>query len=222
MSKVGRFFSNTAQKVGRLFNRGRKKVGRLIKSTQKGLESLNIFNKNKISSPKEMTSLEQLAAQVCKEAYKKTRDPYIGEYEYQDRGSDDTTAVYLNKQDQHIIIGYRGTKSIQDVITDYQLGQGNELSTPRFRKDLEQYDQIVGFYQPSTITITGHSLGGNICFNLNASKDNIDNVIVFNPAFNQNDIYRRFANVNKKNTTIIRTAADPISILSPLFLVLKS
>ena len=217
MTKIGRKIKQTAQKVGRLFNRGRKKVGRSVKALQDKLESLNVFNKNKISSVDELTDLERLAAQIAQETYKSNRDPYVGSFELQNRGSDTTTATYLDKQNNHLIIGYRGTKSIQDVITDYQLGQGNELSTGRFQKDLEQYEQIVGFYNPSQITITGHSLGGSICFNLNALKDNIDNVIVFNPAFNQNDIKRNVSEVNKKNTTIIRTAADPISILSPLF-----
>jgi hypothetical protein len=216
MSKIGRKIKDTAKRVGRLFNRGRIKVGRSMKSLQKKVESLNIFNQNKINSVNEMSEIEQITAEISNQTYKKNREPFIENYQLQDRGSDNSTAVYLDKQKNHLVIGFRGTKSIQDVITDYEIGRGNELDSKRFKEDLQKYDEIVGFYQPSTITLTGHSLGGNICLKINAQKDNVNNVIIFNPAINQNDVKNNFTIQNKNNITILRTAADPVSILSPL------
>jgi hypothetical protein len=216
-SKLGRKIRETARRVGRLFNRGRKKVGRSMKALQKRVENSNIFNKNKIQGVNGMSEMEQLTAKISAQTYKQNREPFIENFELQDRGSDTTTAVYLDKQTNHLVIGYRGTKSIQDVITDYELGRGNELDTKRFQKDLENYDEIVNLYNPSQITLTGHSLGSAICFNINALKGNVNEVIVFNPAFNLNEIKRNFKKFNQNNITIIRTAADPISILAPVF-----
>lgn len=217
LKKIGRSFKNGIKKAGTRVKSGITKVTNTMNNVSNWMQNNDVFNRGKLNSLKDLTPMEQLCARINKEVYKdpNQRLPYLQEHTLEPYGTDATTVVYFNKNIGHMIIGFRGTANMQDVKTDAKYAFGKEGDTGRFRKDLDNYDKIIAFYNPAKVTITGHSLGGGICLYVNAMRNNINQVIIFNPAFNLNEL-KRVLTGNKRNVTIIRTPDDPVSFLSVL------
>ncbi len=69
-------------------------------------------------------------------------------------------AVAVKDNDGNITIGYRGTKSILDGITDLKLANGN--FDYQYKEALNFYNKVLSQNPDAQITLTGHSLGGGL------------------------------------------------------------
>lgn len=133
----------------------------------------------------------------------------IDGYEMDKTLSGKRAQVYHNKDKNHTIINHRGTRGINDVITDFKLMLGKKDNN-RFKHGKKITDEAIKKYTDSDITLTGHSLSGQIV--KEANKKHNKETIVLNPAITPHDLLDK----QKSNETIIRSKADPISILHNL------
>lgn len=107
------------------------------------------------------------------------------------------------------IISFTGTRNLGDVITDASLAVGLPDLTYRFGDSLRLVDKVKNKYKHSPILAIGHSLGGSLAEHANKTGK-IDKVITVNKGTGLFGIGKRI----KDNQVDIRTATDPVSILS--------
>lgn len=169
----------------------------------------------------DLSQQELFYLQLANDAYRPLKDRkteyLLNGTRYRNSGifSDRTTLVLWNSLTRHLIISYRGTASFSDVITDTYYAFSRENKTFRFKKDLEKFKRIVDYYKPRKITVIGHSLGGGIALYMN-ENNKVDDVYIVNPAFNLRNLKRANLKGDYSNTTIYRTAKDPVSYASVL------
>ena len=124
-----------------------------------------------------------------------------------DSGLSGTRAqVFHNPETNHLVVNHRGTKGLHDVMTDIGLMLGHK-NNERFKHGKKITDEALGKYDTDNVTITGHSLSGNIV-RQNNNNDKHD-IVVVNPAVTPYDLFKK----QKKNETIIRSTFDPVSAL---------
>lgn len=204
--------TSTITRLGRNIGKTINKVGRF---RDKLLDSINPFKRNMLSSVQDLTEFEKMLAEINHQAFQQERKQEINGYLLNSRYSDNTTAVYFNESQNHLIIGYRGTKvtDVRDILTDLRLTFEDDTETlVRFNQDLRKFKNIIASF-PSTIriTLTGFSLGGSVAIFINSKSDLVNEVIVFNPGVSRSNLM----NIQSAdNLTIIRTTNDPISALS--------
>jgi hypothetical protein len=206
-----------------LKKKGKSILGKLKKLGKKATSSVNKVGKNVFSHEMfqqnevyELTPQEQLALKLINQSYRSTdkRERRVDNFEYHQNISHDTTAVYWDGQNRHLFLALRGTKSGQDVLTDISFIRHKEVSTGRFQKDLEEYDDYVAQFRPNVISLGGHSLGGGIALFLNANRKNVNFVFAVNPAVNLKTIQDSFTQNKKSKVQILRTSNDPVSALA--------
>ena len=130
-------------------------------------------------------------------AYKKHRPKKLWGYEKEEETPEHV--LYHNPTTKHSIISIRGTDNLDDVLTDIQTPFKD---TQRHKKELDFYDEMNKKYK--NISLTGHSLGGNLADYITKQRKNT-NSVVFNP-FIIGDASTR--------TKILKTPLDPASILT--------
>lgn len=114
--------------------------------------------------------------------------------------------VYHHPETNHLVINHRGTKGLQDVMTDISLMFGNK-SGKRFTHGKKITDDALRKYNTENVTVSGHSLSGEIA--RQASKNKTHDVVLVNPAVTPLDMFTK----QQDNETIIRSKGDPISSL---------
>jgi len=114
--------------------------------------------------------------------------------------------VYYNPETKHLVINHRGTKGVNDVMTDIGLMFGYK-SGKRFEHGKNITDQALEKYKTDNVTISGHSLGAEVAREASKNKDH--DVVVVNPAVAPLDMFHE----QKDNEYIIRSTGDPISAL---------
>lgn len=129
--------------------------------------------------------------------YKKKRPSKIWGYQKEEETPEHV--LYFNPITKHGIISIRGTKNIDDIVTDVKIPLIGE--TDRHKSELKFYDDMKSKYK--NVTLTGHSLGGNLSDYISKKRDT--NAITFNPYI--------LGEASKKNV-IFRTKHDPVSILT--------
>jgi hypothetical protein len=84
-------------------------------------------------------------------------DPNLSKY---------NVGIYQNPQSQKVIIGFRGTASIEDLSTDLDIikGRTNDI---QYREADDIYKQVISKYPKFQIIATGHSKGGSLGLYLN-------------------------------------------------------
>jgi hypothetical protein len=102
---------------------------------------------------------------ITKASYKTERAENIDGYIYDKDLSNNNTAVYHN--DNNVIIGFRGTVNIDDLITDVSVIKGTSDDI-RFKQAVETYNKVKNKYPNLRIMATGHSLGGSLALYLNS------------------------------------------------------
>lgn len=202
------FFKNVLRKGKSFFNqtreRGRRFYNNLIRKSP-------LLLKNTVKL-EQLSSWEKTLIKIIDQTYQVSRDNNIDnmKLDYQDS----STVAYVDSD--NLIIGYRGTDNLQDVITDIEFAKHKEGQSERFLRDLGKYDNIVENYPNRYITVVGHSLGSAIALFINSKRKNVDAVYCINPAFNLRNILNSYSRRHKHNVTILRTPNDPVSLLSAL------
>ena len=73
--------------------------------------------------------------------------------------------IYRHKNNEkHIIVGERGTKTKEDVVTDALIGKGTLSTSNRFKNNLQDLQPYLD--KAEHIVFTGHSLGGALAVEL--------------------------------------------------------
>lgn len=135
----------------------------------------------------------------------------IDGYELDPELSGQRVQVYHNPKTSHAVINHRGTKGIQDVITDINMLGRNSKTNKRFQHSKDITDLAKQKYNNSNFTHIGHSLGSELMHQANLNN-NTDDLIKYNGVSLPYDILR----TQKDNEYKIRTAIDPVSMLEPL------
>jgi hypothetical protein len=154
------------------------------------------------------SGLSSTMLKITKASYESTRPQNIDGYEYDSELSNSNTAIYHNER--NVIIGFRGTVNIDDLITDVSVIKGT-ADNIRFKQAVEIYNKVKNKYPEKTIMATGHSLGGSLALYLN-SLYNIK-VETFNPGVGLGFLK---SNPNASNATLYVIKGDPISALTGL------
>jgi hypothetical protein len=117
--------------------------------------------------------------------------------------------VYYNPETDHLVVNTRGTKGVQDWITDARLMM-NDKSSNRFKHSKKVIDDAIRKYPTDNTTLTGHSLGSKLTQEAN-KQHNAEEILV-NPAVTPYDMFDK----QKQNSTVVRSSLDPISALHSL------
>jgi hypothetical protein len=112
-----------------------------------------------------LSGLSATMLKITKASYKTDRAENIDGYIYDKDLSNNNTAVYHN--DNNVIIGFRGTVNIDDLITDVSVIKGT-ADDIRFKQAVETYNKVKNKYPNLRIMATGHSLGGSLALYLNS------------------------------------------------------
>lgn len=152
------------------------------------------------------TSLKKILRQTYNQT---TNDRDVPGYTIDEKLSGKRVKVYKHNDSGEVVVGIRGTKSIQDVFTNMKLfvtpkSQVKELK--RFKHADKVLKEAEEKYGAENITVTGHSLAGRIAEVVGSEKNK--NIITFNKAV------LPFQNkTDKPNQIDIRTTNDPVSFL---------
>jgi hypothetical protein len=154
------------------------------------------------------SGLSSTMLKITKASYESKRPENIDGYEYDSDLSNSNTAIYHNER--NVIIGFRGTVNVDDLITDVSVIKGTSDNI-RFQQAVETYNKVKSKYPSKMIMATGHSLGGSLALYIN-SLYNIK-VEVFNPGVGLGFLK---SNPNRSNAMIYVIKGDPISALTGL------
>jgi hypothetical protein len=100
---------------------------------------------------------------------------------------------------------YRGTQTVNDVLTDGALAFGMIKNTTRFDQSKKLMDNVKSKYQNKYITTAGHSLGGSLAESVGGDK-----VVTVNKGAGIDNLLKK----RKSNQTDIRAGGDLVSALS--------
>ena len=137
------------------------------------------------------------ASEMIKNAYGYTYDPNLSTME---------TKVFLNPGSNEAIIGFRGSKRVEDWIShNAPLAVGMQSETRRFKQAKSTLQKIQEQYPGFKTISVGHSLGGSI-----AKESGADKSITYNRGIGLGDIGQNIS----PNETFYRSKYDPVSTLS--------
>lgn len=94
-------------------------------------------------------------------------------YTYDRKLSSHNQQVYYNPSSNHLIFNVTGTHNMRDLVTDYFLGLGELKQTWRLQEANNVLSTARKTYHPSSVTLTGHSLGGSIASYIGDPQDKI-------------------------------------------------
>lgn len=120
--------------------------------------------------------------------------------------------VYHNNENNKTIVAHRGTKDLNDVITDVKLAlfPRSYKNSKRYQHSKNIQEQAEQQYGKDNITTIGHSLGSKLASDLGK---NTKEVITYNKPTFIRDLFKK----PNPNETHIRTKGDVVSLLSPYF-----
>lgn len=127
------------------------------------------------------------------------------------------SSVFYNPQNNHVIVGYRGTKlgNMKDITSDFNVAIGKERRDRRFMEALDHFQQVKDKYDPAyhNIDVTGHSLGGSLAKHVNAyNQDSIISDINFNRGSTPLTVWHGKKFHNPANQVDVSNFFDPISL----------
>ena len=111
--------------------------------------------------------------------------------------------VFLDQYDNPVV-AYTGTRKFGDFVTDTALALGIGNLTKRYSDSRKVAKAVTDKYGKNALAI-GHSLGGYL-----AENSGLKRVITVNKGAGLGDIGKKIG----RNQTDIRTATDPVSLLS--------
>ena len=152
-----KFLATTTKAVGKIKQFG-SNVGKHIVNASKFLTPQAESNAN-------LSGLSSTLAKISNAAYQSNRPSSLDNYNLDKELSDPETAIYYNQT--NVIIGFRGTANVKDLITDIDIVKGS-TNDPRYREAVDIYNKVKSKYPNLNIIATGHSLGGNLALYLNS------------------------------------------------------
>ena len=152
-----KFIASTTKAVGKIKQFG-SNVGKHVINASKFLTPQAESNAN-------LSGLSATLAKISNSAYQSNRPTTIDNYNLDKELSDPETAIYYNQS--NVIIGFRGTANVKDLITDIDIVKGT-TNDPRYREAVDIYNKVKSKYPNLNIIATGHSLGGNLALYLNS------------------------------------------------------
>ena len=133
-----------------------------------------------------------------------------GDYKIDNDLTNKKTQVYYNGDKNHVVSVHRGTKDINDWLTDLKLAFG--IKDKRFKEAQNLQNKINEKYSNSNHTILGHSLGSELAKEANKYADKSKTELIgLNGPTLPYDLKK-----DKENVYNIRSTYDPISLLNPL------
>ena len=97
------------------------------------------YSKNRDS----LTKVDKVYADFANISYMENRPKTFLNYTYDDL-SDPETSIYRNDENKHVVISHRGTKSIDDVLTDLRVFQKEEKhKIERFKRAEQKVDAVI-------------------------------------------------------------------------------
>lgn len=148
----------------------------------------------------------------------------IGTYSLVEEYNSIEYCLYRDSTKQKYILWYRGTeiKEARDYISDINIVIGTQAFNDRFQESLDIYDKIAATYPEDIKVITGHSLGGTICYMIAQLKEP-DRTVVFNPWSSANPTFlmmmkdTQFGAPWTKRVFTYRILGDIVSTLSVIW-----
>jgi hypothetical protein len=177
----------------------------MVKLLGRAKEKIKLLGRS--TAPKETLGRHTIDAQMSKDAYEKKRQDF-NEWMVEKYHNNREHGVWINNKTKEIKVAFRGTDNLGDVKTDVYLGIGKLKNTDRFKKEDNLINQLKRMYPSYKITVTGHSLAGNIAAEL-ANKHNLEGS-GFNAGFGIS------GKINNSNFQHYRTSTDPVSILGKI------
>lgn len=119
-------------------------------------------------------------------------------------------SVFYDRSTGHVVISYRGTdpSNSEDLFDDLAIALGLENHTSRFKKAEKLYKQAAAKYGKENITITGHSLGGNIAATV-AERHDVE-AHIFSPGLSLTKALQSHKG-NTNHTYMYYTRHDPVT-----------
>lgn len=156
-------------------------------------------------------------------------DPFIrprtiGTYTLVEEYNSIEYCLYRDSTKQKYILWYRWTeiKEARDYISDINIVIGTQAFNDRFQESLAIYDKIATSYPEDIKVITGHSLGGTICYMIAQLKEP-DRTVAFNPWSSANPTFlmmmkdTQFGAPWTKHVFTYRILGDIVSTLSVIW-----
>lgn len=98
-------------------------------------------------------------ARFAEQAYEVNRAPIIEDYILSDEDSNTFMAVYKNKND--IIVSFKGTAGVSDILTDLDICFSVGFSS-RWKRSHKDFEKLCAKYPNAKFYLASHSLGGAI------------------------------------------------------------
>ncbi len=119
-----------------------------------------------------------------------SRPRTIGTYALVEKYNSIEYCLYRDATKKKFILWYRWTEisEAKDYISDVNIIIGTHAFNERFQDSINIYDTIAKEYPDDIKVLTGHSLGGTICYML-AKDKNPDRTVVFNPGSSANPAF---------------------------------
>lgn len=112
--------------------------------------------------------------------------------------------VWTNFQTRHLVIVFTGTYSALDWLNNYEMVKGKYQDTLRFKTAKRIFEESLSQFPDFKVSLVSHSQSGMITFLLDDGR--VHEVLTYNPA--------RFPFQKQKNNEyIVKTSADPVSIM---------
>lgn len=123
-------------------------------------------------------------------------------------------SVFYDQGTGQVVISYRGTdpSDSEDLWDDFLIATGFESRASRFKKAEKLYQTAAAKYGKENITITGHSLGGEIAMTV-AERHDVE-AHVFSPGMELAKAFQSHKG-NANHTYVYYTRHDPVPMVVP-------
>jgi len=156
---------------------------------------------------------ERIAIIITKESYQLVPSRLANHQNYQYLQKESTRYIaiyqYQTMMTHNIIIAFRGTKQINDVVPDYFILRNKHHLSERFKESLAMFDQVQTQYPKANIYVCGHSLGGTLAIWVNQNRKDCKQCYAFNPGYNGYLMPK--LSLKNDNLKIFLVKGDPLS-----------
>ena len=203
---------------GGLVETGRSIFGALWRLTPIGMATHWVSDHFDIShKPTKMSEQDYMYADIVDESYDTARDKTLKGQHYVSSLSDEKIAVYVDRENETVNLGIRGTKmNMKDLMSDLNIVAGNKSGHEQ--EIAERLTEIIGNFDTDyRFSVSAHSLGGLEAMNifmgdLNPQLERVDRVNLFNPGLSPtHNLDTAKAAVNDERFNFYLNSGDIIS-----------